>query len=135
LLICHFRTETPGTKKVCVPIFGYGLIASKPTTKGCKKWGFFKFTSSIRRFVCYQFWPRSLWLHGQFFLKFNFDELSCRQCPFQRPAMPMDTITRRARTLSASLAHFDTFPTCWVSNISQRPNINVWILCYSVGWR
>ncbi len=37
LLICDFRTETPGTKKVCVPIFGYGLIASKPTTKGCKK--------------------------------------------------------------------------------------------------
>jgi len=46
-----------------------------------------------------------------------------------------DTIMRGAKTFSASLAHFDTVPTCWVCNISQRPNINVWILYYSVGWR
>jgi hypothetical protein len=47
----------------------------------------------------------------------------------------MDTIMRGAKTISASLAHFDIVPTCWVSNISQRPNTNVWILYYSVGWR
>jgi len=50
-----------------------------------------------------------------------------------------DTIMRGAKTFSASLAHFDTVPTCWVSNISQRPNINVWILYYIIfyifGWR
>jgi hypothetical protein len=34
---------------------------------------------------------------------------------------PMDTITRRAKTFPVSLAHFDTAPTCWVSNISQQP--------------
>ncbi len=44
---------------------------------------------------------------------------------------PMDTITRGAETFSASLAHFDNVPTCWVGTISQRPNINVRIFCYS----
>jgi hypothetical protein len=50
----------------------------------------------------------------------------------------MDTIMRGAKTFSASSAHFDTVPTCWVSNISQRPNIYVLIFYYivgSLGWR
>ncbi len=29
---------------------------------------------------------------------------------------PLDTITRRAKTFSASLVHFDTVTTCWVSS-------------------
>jgi hypothetical protein len=43
----------------------------------------------------------------------------------------MGTITRRAQTFSATLEHFENVLTCWVSNISQRPRINVWIFCDS----
>ncbi len=39
---------------------------------------------------------------------------------------PIDTITRGAKTFSASLANFGTVQTCWVSNISQRSNLNAW---------
>jgi hypothetical protein len=34
---------------------------------------------------------------------------------------PMDTIARGAETFSLSLAHCDTVPTGWISNISQWP--------------
>jgi hypothetical protein len=39
-------------------------------------------------------------------------------------------LKRRAKLFSASLAHFDTVPTCWVCNISQWANF-----CYTVGRR
>ncbi len=53
------------------------------------------------------------------YLSIHFGETSCQQVFFF--LAPMDTIARGAETLLLSLAHCDTVPTGWISNISQWP--------------